>query len=162
MFKKRLEALFIAVIVVALVLLARNYYDNYTFSHNTIPQEYQQRIDAKEQEVLRRMQQQYGYAVKFPLIVTDRFQGRLYGLTTYTDGQIKIYLNKKVMRESIDYMVESVIAHEYAHALLFYQGHVDGGDGHTELWQKICTNLGGKNCQRYVDAQEVVMQKLPF
>lgn len=162
MFKRRLEILFIVVIVVALSVLAKNYYDSYAFNHNAIPQEYEQRIDAKEQEVLRRMQQQYGYAVKFPLIVTDRFQGRLYGLTTYTDSQIKIYLNKKVMRESIDYMVESVIAHEYAHALLFYQGHVDAGDGHTALWQETCTRLGGKNCQRYVDAQDVVMQKLPF
>lgn len=162
MFKRRLEILFLVVIVVALSVLAKNYYDSYAFNHNAIPQEYQQRIDAKEQEVLRRMKQQYGYAVRFPLIVTDRFQGRLYGLTTYTDGQIKIYLNKKVMRESIDYMVESVIAHEYAHALLFYQGHVDAGDGHSSLWQETCTRLGGQNCRQYVDAQEVVMGKLPF
>ncbi len=162
MFKKRLEALFIVVIIAALGVLAKNYYDTYAFDHHAIPQEYQHRIDVKEQEVLRHMQQQYGYAVMFPLIVTDRFQGRLYGLTTFTDGQIKIYLNKKVMRESIDYMVDSVIAHEYAHALLFYQGYVDAGDGHSALWQETCTRLGGENCRQYVDAQEVVMRKLPF
>ena len=162
MFKKRFETLFIVVIIVALAVLGKNYYDSYTFKHSAISQEYEQRINAKEQEVLYLMKQHYGYALKFLLIVTDKFQGRLYGLTTYTDGQIKIYLNKKVMRESMDYMVESVIAHEYAHALLFYQGHVNAGDGHSTLWQETCSNLGGKNCRQYVDSQEVVMQKLAF
>ena len=162
MFKKRFETLFIVVIIVALAVLGKNYYDSYTFKHSAISQEYEQRINAKEQEVLYLMKQHYGYALKFLLIVTDKFQGRLYGLTTYTDGQIKIYLNKKVMRESMDYMVESVIAHEYAHALLFHQGHVDAGDGHSTLWQDTCSNLGGKNCRQYVDSQEVVMQKLAF
>ncbi|MGB6019324.1 MAG: SprT-like domain-containing protein [Sulfurimonadaceae bacterium] len=162
MFKKRLEAFFVVVILVSLAVLGKNYYDSYTFKHSAIPQEYEQRITAKDQEVLRRMQQHYGYRVEFPLIITDKFKGRLYGLTTYTDGQIKIYLNKKVMRESIDYMVESVIAHEYAHALLFNQGHVDAGDGHSVLWQETCRNLGGKNCRQYVDSQEVVMRKLAF
>ncbi len=162
MFTKRLEAFFISVVVVALVVLAMNYYDSYRFKNSDIPENYKERIAAKEREVLCNMQAHYGYAARFPLVVTDKFKGRFYGVTTYNGGQIKIYLNKKVMRESIDYMVESVIAHEYAHALLFYQGHVDAGDGHTALWQETCTNLGGKNCQRYVDAQDVVMQKLPF
>jgi SprT protein len=162
MFKKRLEALFITVIFVALAVLAMNYYDSYRFKNSDIPEDYKERIAAKEQEVLRKMQEHYGYAVKFPLIVTDTFKGHFYGVTSYNDSQIKIYLNKQVMRESIDYMVESVVAHEYAHALLFYEGHIDGGDGHSSLWQETCTNLGGKNCQRYVDAQDVVMQKLPF
>ncbi len=162
MFKKRLEAFFLVVIVIALGLLAKSYYDSYSFKNNDIPESYKERIAAKEQEVLRKMQQHYGYALKFPLIVTDKFKGRLYGLTAYTDGEIKVYLNKKVMRESIDYMIESVIAHEYAHALLFYQGHINAGDGHSTLWQDTCTNLGGKNCQQYVDSQEVIMSKLPF
>lgn len=162
MFKKRLEALFLAVIFIASLLLGMNYYESYRFENSEIPEDYKRRIATKEQEVLRRMQEHYGYTVKFPLIVTDEFKGRLYGLTAYNDGRITIYLNKKVMRESIDYMVTSVIAHEYAHALLFYQGHDGGADGHSRLWQATCRNLGGQNCRQYVDVDEVVMQKLPF
>lgn len=162
MFKKRLEGIFLAVILIALFLLGKNYYEDYRFKNSDIPEAYKERIAAKEQEVLRNMQAHYGYAVQFPLVVTDKFKGRYYGVTSYNDGRITIYLNKKVMQESMDYMIESVIAHEYAHALLFYQGHTGGGDGHSSLWQETCTNLGGRNCRRYVDAQDVVMQKLPF
>ncbi len=159
---KGLEKLFLAVMLIAAAVLGTNYYESYRFNSSDIPQRYKARIAAKEQEILHKMQAHYGFAVRFPMVVTDRFKGRFYGVTSYDDGQITIYLNKKVMRESIDYMIESVIAHEYAHALLFYEGESGGGDGHSSLWQETCVNLGGKNCQRYVDAQDVVMRKLPF
>ena len=109
------------------------------------------------------MQKSYGYAYKFPLIITDKFKGRLYGLTSFENGEIKIYLNKKVMQESMDYMVNSVLAHEYAHALLFKQGYFHTkDDGHSKLWQQTCVKLGGTDCQQYVDQQEVIMAKMPF
>jgi len=109
------------------------------------------------------MQESYGYAYKFPLIITDKFKGRLYGLTSFQNGEIKIYLNKKVMQESMDYMVDSVVAHEYAHALLFKQGYLHTkDDGHSKLWQQTCTKLGGVECQQYVDQQEIIMSKMPF
>ena len=101
--------------------------------------------------------------MKVPLIVTDEFKGRLYGLTAYQNGEIKIYLNKKVMQESMDYMVDSVIAHEYAHALMFKRGHLHrNDDGHSKEWQVVCQKLGGDDCQRYVDRQEIIMSKMPF
>jgi predicted SprT family Zn-dependent metalloprotease len=96
-------------------------------------------------------------------IVTDKFKGRLYGLTSYENGKIKIYLNKKVMQESMDYMVESVIAHEYAHAIMFKLGHIhNSDDGHSREWEETCQKLGGKDCQRYVDQKEIIMSKMPF
>lgn len=109
------------------------------------------------------MQKNFGFVFKVPLIVTDKFQGRLYGLTSYENGEIKIYLNKKVMRESMDYMLDSVIAHEYAHALMFKMGYLhDSEDGHSKEWQMTCVKLGGKDCQRYVDQKEIIMSKMPF
>ena len=95
------------------------------------------------------------------MIVTDKFKGRLYGLTVYNDGDVKIYLNKKVMQESFEYILESVIAHEYAHALMFKLGHFSG-DGHSKEWQDTCVKLGGVGCMRYVDRDDVIMGKLPF
>ena len=163
MFTKKLEIFFIGIILVALLFLGNNYYSSYSFKNSDIPESYKQRILDKEQEVLQHMQKNYGYAFKFPLIITDNFKGRLYGLTSYENREIKIYLNKKVMQESMDYMVDSVIAHEYAHALLFKQGFLHTkDDGHSKLWQQTCSKLGGVDCQQYVDQQEIIMSKMPF
>jgi len=163
MFKKKLEFIFVSVMLLAISVLVLNYYNSYTFKNNDIPQSYKDRIQAKEKEVLYNMQRQYGVTLDIPLIVTDKFKGRLYGLTSYENGEIKIYLNKKVMQESMDYMIDSVIAHEYAHALMFAQGHLHTKeDGHSQLWQKTCIKLGAKDCQQYVDQQEIIMSKMPF
>ena len=163
MFQKRLERIFIAVIGLSLALLAYNYYSSYSFKHNDIPQSYKLQIAEKEQEVLQNMQKNFGFTFRVPLIVTDKFKGRLYGLTSYENSTIKIYLNKKVMQESMEYMVQSVIAHEYAHALMFKLGHFQTKDaGHSKKWQEICVKLGGKDCQQYVDSHEIIMSKMPF
>ena len=163
MFQKKLEYSFVLLVILALLYLAKNYYDTYQFKNNDIPDSYKNRIAQKEKEVLFLMQENYGRAYKVPLIVTDKFKGKLYGLTVYRDGEVSIYLNKKVMRESIDYIVESVIAHEYAHALMFKLGHFSKNDnGHSIRWQKACENLGGIGCTQYVNRQDVVMGKMPF
>jgi len=161
LFVKKLEYTFILLIIFALLYLAKNYYDDYQFKHNDIPHSYKQRIVQKEKEVLQLMQKQYGFVYKVPLIVTDKFKGRLYGLTVYQNGDVKIYLNKKVMQESFDYIVDSVIAHEYAHALMFKLGNFSG-DGHSKEWQEACVKLGGVGCMQYVDRNDVIMGKLPF
>ncbi|WP_373035939.1 SprT-like domain-containing protein [Sulfurimonas sp.] len=164
MFLKKLELIFLAIIVIAILLLSKNYYESYMFRTNDLPQSYKKLIADKEQEVLVLMQKNYGFAFKVPLIVTDRFKGRLYGLTAYKNGEIKIYLNKKVMQESMDYMVDNVIAHEYAHALVFKLGQRGSAkdDGHSKEWQEACKKLGGKNCEQYVNSHDVVIDKLPF
>lgn len=163
MFKKKLEIIFLLMIFTALGILANNYYKNYSFKNNDLPQSYQKQIVDKEQEILQAMQANYNFSYKFPLIVTDKFQGKLYGLTSYKNGEIKIYLNKKVMQESMDYMVESVIAHEYAHALMFKLGYFEThNDGHSQKWKDICKGLGGKDCRQYVNQQEIILSKIPF
>lgn len=163
MFKKKLEIFFITLIVVALVYLANNMYKSNQFKNNDIPDSYKTAIKNKEIEVLNHMQKNFGFTFKVPLIVTDKFKGRLYGLTSYKNGEIKIYLNKKVMQESMEYIIDSVIAHEYAHALMFKLGKMHKkDDGHSKEWQNICIKLGGGDCQQYVDQQEIVMSKMPF
>ncbi|MDF1875555.1 SprT-like domain-containing protein [Sulfurimonas sp. SAG-AH-194-I05] len=163
MFTKKLEIIFIIVILISLSILAKNYYDSYSFKNNAISKEYKTLIINKEREVLQNMKDNYGLSFQFPLIVTDKFQGRLYGLTSYKDGTITIYLNKKVMKESMDYIIESVIAHEYAHALMFKLGHFHTEkDGHSKRWKEICVKLGGKDCRQYVNTNEIIMSKMPF
>ena len=163
MFKKRLETAFIIIALLAIAVLGNNYYKSYTFKNNDIPDSYKKRIAIKEQEVLQLIQKRYGFNFQVPMIVTDKFKGRLYGLTSYKNGKIKIYLNKKVMQESMDYIVDSVIAHEYAHALMFKLGHLHTkNDGHSNKWQQTCVKLGGVDCQQYVDQKEIIMSKMPF
>lgn len=140
-----------------------NYYSTYSFKHNPLPKEYQEAIQNKEQEVLTNMQNKYGFVYKFPLIVTDRLQGRLYGVTAYKNGAIEIYLNKNVMQESFDYIINEVIPHEYAHALMMKLGYFDENKkGHSKRWQKVCIDLGGVECKQYVNHDEIVNGKLPF
>ncbi len=163
MLKKKLEYTFLAIITIFVLVLANNYYTSYSFKNNQIPQSYKQRITDKEQKILQLMGQNYGFIFKVPLIVTDKFKGRLYGLTSYKNGEITIYLNKKVMQESMDYIVDSVIAHEYAHALMFKLGHLHVEEGgHSKEWQQTCVKLGGVDCRQYVNQQEIIMSKMPF
>ena len=163
MFKKKLELAFIALISISILILINNYYNSYTFKNNPLSSDLQNLILKKEQDVLRNMQVNYGFSFKVPLIVTDKFKDKRYGSTTYRNGIIKIYLNKNVMQESMDYMLESVIAHEYAHALMFKNGNLHlKDDGHSEEWKEACLKLGGMNCEQYVNVQEVIMGKLPF
>jgi len=163
MFKKKLEFIFLAVIVLAILVLVSNYKKTSDFKNNPLPQSYVEKIKSKEQEVLQHMQKNFGFAYRFPLIITDKIPGKLYGLTSYKNGIIKIYLNKKVMQESFPYIIDSVIAHEYAHALLFkLNRNTSEKAGHSNEWQQTCVKLGGKDCQQYVDQKEIIMSKIPF
>jgi len=161
---KKLQAIFLIVSLLAGIVLVRNWYNSYSFKSNPISQEYQDAIALEEQRVLNNMEQGFGFKYKVPIIITDKIPGRVYGVTSLeNDGQIKIYLNKKVMQESVDYILSDVIAHEYAHALLFKTGaYKNGSDGHSSLWQNTCVKLGGAKCTKYVDSHDVIMGKLPF
>lgn len=158
-----MELGFIVMTILALAYLAYGFYQDYSFKNNDISESYKKLIKEKEQEVLANMQKNFGFRFQVPLIVTDKFKGRLYGLTAYRDGQIEIYLNKKVMQESMEYMIDSVIAHEYAHALMFKLGYLHtGDDGHSDKWQQTCVLLGGVDCRQYVNTHEIIMSKMPF
>lgn len=161
---KKIQTIFLFISVIALVILIRNLYSSYTFKNNPISQEQRQAIEQEEQRVLLNMQKKLGFKFRVPIIITDKIPGKIYGVTSLDeDGSIRIYLNKKVMKESMDYIISNVIAHEYAHALLFKSGdYKKTKDGHSSLWQKTCTKLGGEKCQKYVNSHDVIMGKLPF
>jgi len=162
--------------IVAVSVLGNNFYNSYKFNNNDIPDNYKQQIYDKEQEILQNMQSKFGFMFKVPLIVTDKLGDNLYGLTTSKNGEVKIYLNKNVMQKSMGYMLDSIIAHEYAHAILFKQenGHsMQAGlyreksphskeCGHSEEWKEICVKLGGDSCQQYVNQDEIITFKMPF
>jgi hypothetical protein len=162
--KQNIQKAMIIAIVIAMILLIKNWFDEYTFKHNPIPTKLKQQLLDKEIEVKTRIYQHYNIHFNIPMIITDKVPSRLYGLTALDKGgNIKVYLNKKRMRESMEYMVEEVVAHEYAHALMFYFGDTTRQQGgHTSKWQTICQNLGGARCERYVNHDDIIMGKLPF
>ena len=162
--QRKIQRIFIAISSVALLVLIRNMYVSFQFDTKPLPQSFYEDIALVEQDILDNMERAFGFRYQVPLLITDKIPGKIYGVTAKDEqGKITIYLNKKIMKESFDYILSDVIAHEYAHALLFKRGYYDkGGDGHSSLWQKTCEKLGGAKCQRYVDSHDVIMQKLPF
>lgn len=162
MFTKRLERIFLTITIISIAVLANNWYRSYRFDIDPIPETTQKQIIEKKYEIMQTMRDVYGLALDVPIIITDELGGRRYGVTSYNRGKIVIYLNKKVMKESMDYILDDVIAHEYAHALMFKQGLFESDDGHSLRWQEVCRRLGGSRCDRYVDHDDVIMGKMPF
>ena len=85
----------------------------------------------------------------------------LYGLTTMEkSNKIIIYLNKKMFQESKDYMIFNVLAHEYAHALMFrFNQFSQKKGGHTKKWISVCKSIGGVKCEQYVNKNDIVLSK---
>lgn len=164
MVTKKIQLIFGFLIVIALGFLVRNLYSSYEFKHTPLSPSYQEALIKEEQRILHNMKKNFGYMTKFPLIVSDKIPGKIYGLTSQNEaGKVVIYLNKKIMQESFDYIISDVIAHEYAHALLFANGYyAKGGKGHSDIWKQTCVKLGGANCGQYVDVEDVIRGKLPF
>jgi predicted SprT family Zn-dependent metalloprotease len=161
--KQRLTGLFVFLVLGASAFMLYNWYADYRFNTSPLPPHYLNAIDQKKREVMANVFRHYGLRLDVPMIVSDKMKGRLYGLTAYNGRDIVIYLNKKRMKESFDYMVDDVIAHEYAHALMFATGSFERhGDGHSPRWLKMCQKLGGHNCAQYVNGDDIVMGKLPF
>lgn len=149
-------------ILLALTLLSYNTYQSYQFKNNPISPEIRQKINTKVDHVESLIRKHFHIDFRPPVVISDKMPSNLYGAAAYDQNEIKIYLNKKRMRESLPYIIDDVIPHEYAHALMFKFGYIDKSDGHSARWQQICQKLEGKRCQRYVDHQDIVSGKLPF
>ncbi len=163
MISNTVSRIFAAITLLALLLLGYNFYRGYRFEHAPLDADIMHQIDVRVGEVRLRMRQFYGEAPDFPLSISDTLPSRLYGLASLDQkGAIRVVLNKKRMRESLDYMLDDVIPHEYAHAYMLYKGHVTPDDGHSEAWQQVCRNLGGSRCDRFVNHQDVVLGKFGY
>jgi len=60
-------------------------------------------------------------------------------------------------------VIEDVLPHEYAHALMFYTNNFTKENaGHSILWQKYCKALNGLRCNRFVNHNDVIIGKTNF
>jgi SprT protein len=151
------------IILCALVYLVYNYSDTQQFKNNPIPNYMQVKIDQKSQEIESIIKRVYKIDFHVPIYVSEKLPKHAFGITVMDkQNKIAIYLNKNVMRESFDYMIEDVLPHEYAHALLFrvQRAYAREGDGHSVEWQEVCLKLGGSRCDRFVNHDDVIREKL--
>lgn len=156
--------LFFGITILSLIGMLYIQYNNNQFFNNPISEELQARIDKEDLKIRKKIFSEYGMKVKFPIKIIEKIPDNLYGLATVEkNGQISIYLNKNRFKESEEYMLNNVLPHEYAHAMMFYFGNFSKKNGgHNKKWQEICLSIGGKKCDRFVKYHDILMGKLRF
>jgi len=158
-----LYKIFFTIVVISLLLLFYISYNNHSFKTNPLPKDTIARIDNKKKELKKLVYENYGFKRDIPIHISSKLDNNLYGLAVYSKGDIKIILNKNRFQESEDYMIDYVLPHEYAHTVMFLLGDFTReNSGHSLRWQNICLSLKGKKCDRYVDHQDIVLDKLDF
>ncbi len=155
----KLKILFISMIIFGITYLSYNIYDYWNFNHNPIDINLEMAISKKRDELINRTLEFYGIYLPVPIKI-ENIPNRLYGITTLSkNGSITIILNKKIFKESFNYIIESVLPHEFAHAIMFHRGKING-DGHSNEWREICIQLRGKKCDQYVNIEDIIIEKL--
>jgi uncharacterized protein YjaZ len=154
----RLRAIFALFVIGSISTIAYNLYSDYRFKNSELSERVKERIYSKEREVIERIKREFGIDFDVPLLITDKIPSKIFGLTSYRGGKITIYINRSRLKESLEYILDDVIAHEYAHALMFRFGHFR--EPHTVRWQNICKKLKGKSCKQYVDIDYVISDKI--
>lgn len=136
-------------------------YQDYIFDNNPLSEEIKNEIRNKELKIIQKVKIYYGINFNPPLIISSKMPHQIYGLSSYTtQNNIEIFLNKKRFKESKDYMINDVLAHEYAHALMFkLRNFSNKNAGHSIKWQKACIILGGRKCNRFVNYHDIAMSK---
>ena len=164
MFIKRLNYFFLFITILGSIFLIYSWYENYQFKNNPLNEDIQKKIQEKKQYLEVLSYKKFNIKRKIPVIISDKLPSNLFGAATFSkDGEIQIFLNKKRFQESISYMIDDVLPHEYAHALMFIYGDTsDKNGGHSLKWQKICKSLNGLRCDRFVDHNDIIVGKTSF
>ena len=164
MFIKKLNLFFLIITVLGSVFLIYNWYENYQFKNNPLDTNIQNQIKNKHIYLQTLTYQKFGIKKKIPVIVSNNMPAKLFGAATYSKtGEIKIFLNKKRFQESVEYMIDDVLPHEYAHALMFLTNNfTEQNGGHSLKWQQTCKKLNGLRCDRFVNHDDIIIGKTNF
>lgn len=153
--------LFLLLTIFATIYLIYNIYEEKQFENSPLSNEITSKVYKRVDEVENRAKEIYGVSIKFPISIKN-MDSSLYGVTMRNANGIEIVLNRKRFKENLNYMIDDVIPHEYAHALQFAFGTFNRNDGHSREWEKICLELGGSRCDRYVNYKDVIYEKIGF
>jgi SprT protein len=155
-----LKILFSTILLLGFTILFFNFQKNSKWENGEIPKDVSLKIEKKRVEMENRIRKIYGINPNFPLYISEKLPSNTFGVTTFDGQNIEIILNKKRLKESLTYILEDVIPHEFAHAVIFYFREDGGKDGHNWKWQKVCQKLEGTHCEKYVDHQDLIFQKI--
>ena len=160
----KIKTIFIFISIVSIILLAVVTYNDFTFKNNPLSPTLVQKIEQKKFRMQKIIQAKYGLYFNAPILITDKIPDSLFGAATYSKSEkIQVLLNKNRFQESGEYMIDYVLPHEYAHALMFAFGEFSQENGgHTHKWQQICLALEGKKCDRYVKHNDILFGKVPY
>jgi len=160
----RIKSIFIIITLSSIIILGIVIYKDMMFQNNPLSPEILKKIDDKKRHLQKLIYQKYHLNFTTPVQTSDKLPNNLFGVAIYTQqNEIQVILNKKRFQESEEYMIDYVLPHEYAHALMFKLGKFSQTNGgHTLLWQKICLDLEGKKCDRYVKHNDILFGKVPY
>lgn len=164
MFPSFLVKIFFLLTVSSLLGLIYITNENNKFFNNPLSGEILAKIDSKKYELEVITKEKFHIEVDIPIYVDNSIPSHLFGLASYdTDGKIAIYLNKNRFKENEKYMIEEVLPHEFAHALMFVFGDFSSQNGgHPKKWEMICNKIGGKKCDRFVNGDDILIEKIGF
>lgn len=117
------------------------------------------RIENKKQELIQKTKEIYGFYYDLPLFI-EPINKQIWGAMLYSGGRPKkIVINRDFYLENPDYVINSVMPHEWAHvvARLIYKKDIKG---HGKEWLSICKSLSNGQCARYVQDEFVVEEKI--
>ncbi len=155
--------IFLSITIISSILLLYNIYNTKQFNDNPLSNEVLAKVKQKSIYLQKLAYSKFGISANIPVKISSKIKDNLFGLAAYNDGKIIIVLNKNRFQESQEYMIDYVLPHEYAHALMFvFKDFTNQNGGHTKKWQKICLALEGKKCDRFVKHNDIVMGKLDF
>lgn len=163
--KNNIILIFLFVTIFGIVGIIYLQLEDKKFYSNDLDAKIIDRINHKEKEIQILIKKYYGIDFNAPIIISDKLGVKLFGMAVFNplDKSIKIYLSKSRFKESANYMIEDVLPHEYAHALMFKLGNFSKElGGHSELWQEACKKLNGLRCDRFVNHDDILIDKMNF
>ena len=160
---KKIYNIFLIITITSIIGIIYIQYEKISFKNNPLSSSVTNKINQEVLKIRQKIFQKYRVNVNFPIEISDKLPNNLYGMATINNSkEIVIYLNKNRFKESQEYMY-AVLAHEYAHAMMFYFGDLTKiNSGHTKKWQQICYNIGGTTCERFVDRNDILIDKVRF
>ncbi|XPV67539.1 MAG: SprT-like domain-containing protein [Halarcobacter sp.] len=164
MFIDKLKIFFLFITIIGTIFFIYLVIKNYNFDNSNLDEKILKKIYEKQIILQNLSLKKFAVKEKFPIIISNKMPSNLFGAATLTtDDKIVIYLNKKRFKESVDYMISDVLPHEYAHAIMFKLKDISNKNGgHTKKWQSICKALNGLRCNRFVNNQDIIINKTSF
>lgn len=157
--------IFLAITIFGIMGIVYLQYEDKKFYNNDLEKRIYDRIYFKEIEIRKLIKKHYGIDFKVPIIISKELGTKRFGMAVFNpiNNDIKIYLSKSRFKESENYMINDVLPHEYAHALMFKLGKFSNENGgHTKAWQNACINLNGLRCDRFVNHDDILIDKMGF